>query len=343
MKNIFCVFILFTFLIACQQTPQKYTSEINFETMGTFGTVKIVSDTIIDEVKIAKDIDSIFIDFNFSLSTYINNSLISKYNNSEIVFFDDYIKTVFESSLNIFKETEGAFNPKVKPLFDYWKNIEVPSKNDSLYIDSLVNEIQNFNILKDSINSINNVTSKEEKNDYFVYPKKVDFSAIAKGYGVDVIAYYLDSLGYTNYMVDIGGEVNCKGKNQDDNFWRLGIEEPNEATRAVFEIVELKNKSMATSGNYRNFKVLENGQKIVHIINPKTGYPEISNLLSASIIADNCMEADAYATACMVMGVDTCFQFVLDHPELECYLIYSDENGNLQTKFTEGFGSSIVK
>ena len=137
--------------------------------------------------------------------------------------------------------------------------------------------------------------------------------------------------------------MHCKGKNEDGNFWRLGIEEPNEETRSIYEVVQLENRAMATSGNYRNFKVLENGQKVVHIINPKTGYPEISNLLSASILADDCMLADAYATACMVMGVDTCFQFVLNHPSLDCYLIYTDENGNLQSKCTDGFKKILVE
>lgn len=329
MKNIFYVFILITFLIACKQTPKKYTSEINFETMGTFGTVKIVSDSIIDEVKIAADIDSIFIDFNMSLSTYMDSSIISRHNRGEYVYFDDYLNHITTTSYRIFNETKGTFNPKVKPLFDFWKNTEVVG--DSSFVDSLVQAIQDFQFLY-YVDS-NDVT----------YPAKIDYSAIAKGYGVDIVAYYLDSLGHTNYMVDIGGEVNCKGKNQNDEYWRLGIEEPNETERNIYEVVELQNKAMATSGNYRNFKVLENGQKIVHIINPKTGYPEISNLLSASIIADNCMEADAYATACMVMGVDTCFQFVLDHPELEGFLIYSDEKGALQSKYTEGFGKVLVK
>ncbi len=99
---------------------------------------------------------------------------------------------------------------------------------------------------------------------------------------------------------------------------------------------------MATSGNYRNFHILENGQKVVHIINPRTGYPEASNLLSASIIAPDCMSADAYATACMVMGAESCFEFVLNHPELESYLIYSDKNGGLQTYVSEGFEEMLV-
>jgi len=341
MKNLFFISPLLLLFFTCYQTPQNYTADIHFETMGTFGTVKIVSDSVINEANIAKNIDSIFIDFNNSLSTYLDSSIISRHNRGEYVYFDDYLNHITTTSYRIFNETKGTFNPKVKPLFDYWKNTD--TIGNSVFIDSLVQEIKSFSLFYDTITLINPISLKSESTIKFKCSRKVDFSAIAKGYGVDVIAYYLDSLGYTNYMVDIGGEVNCKGKNKDGNYWRLGIEEPNENTRSVFEVVQLHDKAMATSGNYRNFKVLDSGQKIVHIINPKTGYPEISNLLSASIIADNCMEADAYATACMVMGVDTCYDFILNQPDLEAFLIYSDENGDLKTKITPAFKEFIVK
>ncbi len=340
MKNLFFILVLSALLFACNQTPQIYTSEINFETMGTFGTVKIVSDSIIDEVKITANIDSIFIDFNNVFSTYIDSSTISKFNKLDTgVFVCEFDFTdLFASSVKYAYETNYYFNPKVLPLIKYYgfSFEEGINEIDSHYVDSLVGSI-NLK-LEDEVELLLETYDLIKKSNI-----QLDFSAFAKGYGVDVIAYYLDSLGYSNYMVDIGGEVHCKGVNKDNNVWRLGIEEPNEATRAVFEVVQLENKAMATSGNYRNFKVLDNGQKIVHIINPKTGYPEISNLLSASIIADNCMTADAYATACMVMGVDTCFDFLLDHTELEGYLIYSDENGVLQSKYTEGFGENLIK
>ena len=328
------------FLVACKQTPKQYAAKIQFETMGTFGTVKLVDSFSIDDKKIARDIDSLFIHFNLSLSTYIDSSTLSRYNSGESVELDNYIYHCLNVSEKIFEETNGAFNPHRKAIFDYWKYLQGPI--DSSFIDSL--KMQSIYFLRyDTISLIDPVSLPEKHGVNAIFPIGLDFSAIAKGYGVDVIAFYLDSLGIENYMVEIGGEVHCKGKNEDGNFWRLGIEEPNEETRSIYEVVQLENRAMATSGNYRNFKVLENGQKVVHIINPKTGYPEISNLLSASILADDCMLADAYATACMVMGVDTCFQFVLNHPSLDCYLIYTDENGNLQSKSTDGFKKILVE
>ena len=306
--------------------------------MGTFGTVKLVSDSLaIDEVVLAKAIDSLLYDVNMGVSTYIENSTVSLSNTNNTLVktgvksYDQHFDKNLIKSFEIMEATNGVFNVFIKPLVDYWGFGDFEQRNllakDSATIDSIAHCIAYGDLLI------------EGKNEC----RKMDFSAIAKGYGVDVIAYYLESLGIQNYMVEIGGEVHCKGKNADGNFWRLGIEEPNEEMRSIYEIVQLDNKSMATSGNYRNFKILESGQKVVHIINPKTGYPEISNLLSASIIADDCMSADAYATACMVMGVDTCFQFLLNHSELEGYLIYSDEKGLMQVKATQGFKVMLVE
>ena len=289
--------------------------------MGTTGTVKYIYK---EKINYQKEIDSLLFAVNQSLSTYIKNSTISQFNNNEISLENAYktdklFAKNFDVSSEIWSNTNQLFNPGILPLVQYWK-VQNKTKNsyqlqiDSLKIDSIVSEINNSETWT-----------------------QLDFSAIAKGYGVDIIAEFLEEKSIENYMVEIGGEVHCKGKNYKNQYWKIGIEEPNEQKRKLFEIITLKDKSMATSGNYRNFKVLDSGQKIVHIINPKTGYPEISNLLSASIITDNCIDADAYATACMVMGLERCFEFVESQKELECFLIFSDDKGNLQTKISEGF------
>lgn len=298
--------------------------------MGTTGTIKYIS----KKQNFQKQIDSILVDVNMSLSTYIDSSVLSLYNTRKIsleeALKDEYFNFNYNTSQNIWQKTNRKFNPAIMPLVQYWK-VQNKSKNsfaltiDSLYIDSIVELIN-----KDDIFSRN-------------YKSSLDFSAIAKGYGVDIVANFLANKGIANYMVEIGGEVNCKGKNANNEFWKIGIEAPNEQERKLFDVAILENKSMATSGNYRNFKILDSGQKIVHIINPKTGYPEMSNLLSASIIADKCSIADAYATACMVMGKDSCYDFIISEPNLECYLIYSDKEGNLQTKISEGFKKYLPK
>jgi thiamine biosynthesis lipoprotein len=334
---ILSIFLLF----ACKPTSKQYTAEIQFETMGTFGIVKLVRDSLeINQDELSKGIDSLLLQVNMNFSTYIDSSLISRFNavDSGTIEINVAFADLIYAAEDYMIRTNFAFNPKILPLVRYYgfgDKIGTGSI-DSLYVDSLL-EIMGTYINKD-------MQLNEEIGEVFKYrPFQLDFSAFAKGYGVDVIAQYLENYGIQNYMVEIGGEVHCKGKNADGNIWRLGIEEPNEETRSIYEVVALNNKSMATSGNYRNFKILENGQRVVHIINPKTGYPEISNLLSASIVADDCMSADAYATACMVMGLDTCFQFLISHQELEGYLIYSDENGTLQTKLTDGFVKMIVE
>lgn len=339
MKNIALLFLLF--LVACQETPKQYIAEIQFETMGTYGTVKLLSDSIeINQIELAEGIDSLLDQVNLDFSTYIDSSQLSRFNaidSGTMELNAAFIKLLLAAETYMIY-SNFTFNPKILPLVKYYGFVNKAGTNtiDSAYVDSIVS------VMKTNLNM--DMDLNESVGEIFKYKAfELDFSAFAKGYGVDLVAYYLESKGFHNYMVEIGGEVHCKGKNADGNIWRLGIEEPNEETRTIYEVVQLDNKSMATSGNYRNFKVLESGQKVVHIINPKTGYPEISNLLSASIVADDCMSADAYATACMVMGLDTCFQFLLNHTELEGYLIYSDENGDLQSKLTEGFKKMIVE
>lgn len=316
MKQIIFFTIIIS-LLACEKPMVENT--VHVKTMGTTGTIKYISNNKTD---FKKQIDSLLLDVNMSVSTYIDSSTISKFNRQDSTFKKDrHFRINYVLSRDVYTKTKKAFNPGIYPLIQYWKVQNKETQSFKLKIDSqkIKNLVSDLNVEK------------------FYKLKQLDFSAIAKGYGVDEIAEFLDRENIEHYMVEIGGEVNCKGKNLKQEFWQIGIEEPNEEERKLFEIVSLNNKSMATSGNYRNFKILDSGQKIVHIINPKTGYPEISNLLSASIISNKCSISDAYATACMVMGKDSCYNFILSEPELECYLIYSDSKGNFQTKISKGF------
>lgn len=324
MKQIF-YFTVVLLLFSCE--PTLHENVVKVSTMGTTGTIKYISNA---PINYQKEIDSLLLDVNMSLSTYIDSSTISKFNKKEISLIeaaesDSYFKSNLTTAITVDNATGQLFNPAIMPLVKYWKVQNKKEETYGLKVDSL---------LIDSI--VTFINTPEMVN------KQLDFSALAKGYGVDIIAYFLEEKGIENYMVEIGGEVHCKGTNHTKQDWKIGIEEPNEQKRTLYQVVNVKDKSMATSGNYRNFKVLDSGQKIVHIINPKTGYPEISNLLSASIITDNCMEADAYATACMVMGTEKCFDFILSQEKLECYLIYSDEKGKLQTIISEGFKPFLV-
>lgn len=325
MKKKFIFLFLIGLFLSCEESMQE--NIVHVKTMGTTGTIKFISSK---KQNFQKEIDSLLLDVNMSLSTYIDSSTLSKFNSYEDrnnAKKDEHFRKNYHIARLIWEKTNRTFNPGIYPLVQYWKVQNKEENSYSLKVDSAI---------------VKSIVWHVNFKKFYLF-KKLDFSALAKGYGVDVVAEFLEEKGIENYMVEIGGEVHCKGVSLKKQIWKIGIEEPNEQERKLFDVVSLKDKSMATSGNYRNFKVLDSGQKIVHIINPKTGYPEISNLLSASVITDNCMEADAYATACMVMGVDTCFKFILSEPDLECYLIYSDKEGNLKTKISSGFKPYLIK
>ena len=172
---------------------------------------------------------------------------------------------------------------------------------------------------------------------------KLNFSAIAKGQAVDVVAEWLASQGMENFMVEIGGEVRAQGKNLDREFWTIGIEIPDEQIiNGLFDALYLENQGMATSGNYRNFRILEDGRKVAHTIDPLTGYPKMQTLLSATVIAPTCMIADAYATACMVLGKDKSIALIEADPSLQCYLIYANENGEIATYLSSGLKGKTI-
>ena len=170
----------------------------------------------------------------------------------------------------------------------------------------------------------------------------IDFSAIAKGYGVDEVGKLLEQKGIENFLVDIGGEITCRGLNDRGTPWTTGIEDPNVELleRKIKAIIEVTNKSIATSGNYRNFYI-KDGKKYAHTIDPHTGYPVEHFMLSTTVIANDCMTADAYATAFMVLGIDSAKVVINAHPEMDGYFIFSDNEGKIQTFMTDGFRSIL--
>jgi len=270
-------------------------------------------------------IDSILLEVDSSLSIYKDYSLISKLNKGKDIKTDTLFNAVFLGAQKVFQESEGNFDCSVSPLVNAWGFY-----NDKLG-DSLVIDSAKFrNILPyvgfDKIRLI---------ADSLVLPKgmSLDFNSIAQGYTVDVIAQFLESKGNSNYLVEVGGELLAKGKNADGNIWRVGVDKPSEDidTQERFQfILDLENKALATSGNYRKFYE-QDGLKYAHTINPFTGFPAQNRLLSVTVIHDNCMLADAYATAFMVMGVKQSKQFVKAHPEIEIYLVYTGKDGAWRT------------
>lgn len=273
--------------------------------------------------------------FNKSLSTYDKNSIISRINqNDSTVVLDDYFITCWNKAVEISKITNGAFDMTVAPVVNAWGfGFEETVKADSIKIDSLMQYVG-----YKKIHLLNNKISKKHPE------TMLDASAIAKGYGVDVAADLLELKGITNYMVEIGGEVRAKGENAKGNYWRIGIDKPIDDPMAINRqlqaVVNINNKSLATSGNYRQFYE-KDGIKYAHTINPKTGYPALSNLLSATVLANDCMTADAFATAFMVLGIEKSINLSTKLNEIEVYFIYSDSTKNYKTYASDGFTKSI--
>jgi FAD:protein FMN transferase len=276
------------------------------------------------------EVDSLLLSFDYSLSTYNPASLISKINsNTREVVLDTFFVTVLNRSLEIAKKTNGLFDVTIAPIVNAWgfgftKKAEVTPE--------LIDSLRQFTGFEKVWLEDNQLVKTDKR-------LMLDFNAIAQGYSVDVVGKYLQNQGIDNFMVEIGGEVFASGNKPEGKPWKVGIDTPKENLdeRELKAIIELNNRGLATSGNYRKYYE-ENGVKYSHTIDPRTGYPAMHNLLSATVIAKDCMTADAYATAFMVMGLEKSKEFINDNiePDLEALFIYSDEKGELKTYFTEG-------
>ena len=271
-----------------------------------------------------------------SLSTFNPNSVISRINSNEEVFPDELLLTVFNKAQEISEITGGAFDMTVAPLVNAWG---FGFKNKETITPELIDSLRQL------------VGYEKVRFEEGMIVKKnpgimLDGSAIAKGFAVDLVARYLDSQACTNYMVEIGGEVSARGINPSGKFWTIGISRPDENNPFdpgnLKAIVSLKNKALATSGNYRNFYE-EDGKKYAHTIDPHSGYPAQHSLLSATVLADDCMTADAFATAFMVLGLDKSIELSQQLDYLDVYFIYSDEGGKMKSYFSDGFKDLIQK
>ena len=235
---------------------------------------------------------------------------------------DKYFQEIFTKTTQIFNETNGYFDPTVGNLVNAWGFGPEKPLND--LDSSKVKELMRF-VGFDKVKLVDNEIIKEYSETYF------DFNSIGKGYGLDVIARFLESKGVENYLVEIGGELRLKGTKPTGKLWTIQLDDPNtDGSRSAYKKLNLTNISMASSGNYRKFRIAKNGEKYVHTINPKTGYATESNLLAATVIAElDCADVDAYATAFMAMGFEKTKKFLQDKPNLKVVLIYVDENGKL--------------
>lgn len=287
---------------------------------------------------IQSELEDVMHNFDNSLSTFVETSTISKINSNTNLSTDALFNTMFTKAQEISEQTNGAFDITVAPIVNLWGfgyEANIDSTISQSVIDSIL-EFTGYNLVKLKDNTL-------IKNDPRV---KLDASAIAKGLSVDMVAEHIESKGINDYLVEIGGEIRAKGLNPKGEEWTIGIDQPIDdpaaINRTILEVVKMTNKALATSGNYRNFYV-KDGVKYSHTIDPRTGYPVKHNLLSATVIAEDCMTADAWATACMVMGVEKSLDLINMNKNMAIYLIYNDTVGEMKTVFSKNFKSYLPK
>lgn len=281
------------------------------------------------------EIEELLANFEKSLSVYDNESIISRVNRNEDVEIDDYFYTVFSRAKEISAQTENTFDISAEPLFRAWgfsSQDKCPPNREQIeemrkYIGMDKISIKDRRIVKDHPNIVLNV------------------NAIAKGYSADIVALFLEQHECPNYLVEIGGEIRVRGENPHGEGWRIGIDRPSESNlipgQDMQAILQITNKGIATSGNYRQFYI-KNGEKITHTINPATGYPAQHNLLSTTVIANDCLTADAYATAFLVAGVDKSLEWINNNAEIEAIFI-CDEDGEYKMYCTPALEDKIIQ
>jgi thiamine biosynthesis lipoprotein len=329
---IYFAFILCIISCKTETDSKKRGQVINTKLSGpVFGTsFSVIYDS---ETNYMQQIDSLFRVVNQSMSTYMSESDISRLNRGDDVILDNHFHNVFRASKTIFEATRAAFDPTIGNVVNAWSFGADKNKflTDSLTINSLMLSV---GLQKVQIVPFQNGFKINKPNDTYL-----EFNAIAKGYGVDVIGEFLERKNIENYLVEIGGEIRVKGKNADKDLpWRVGLDEPRfDGGQSVYKAISLKDEAMATSGTYRKFNTDEKGKRFTHIINTKTGYPSKTNILSVSVIAEDCMTADAYATAFQAMGIENISLFLKSHPELKAFLIFENEQNEFETLSLNNF------
>lgn len=312
MKQTYVLFVaLFAaFLTACQSHDYQKNNGL------VFGTVYHVTYAFHEDLQ--PEIEKALMAVDQEFSMFNEESTVSHLNRGEDYPQSEMFKELYHLAQDVNKDTEGAFDITVAPLVNAWgfgfKHEQLPTEAQ---VDSLLQ-------IRDQL----------------------DFSAIAKGFGCDQVARMLDAKGVTDYMVEIGGEVVVKGQSPNATPWRIGVMKPVDDSLHIDgelqEVLSITDKAMATSGNYRNF-YYKDGKKYAHTIDPRTGYPVQLTLLSATVLADNCATADAYATSFMVLGVEKAKEILARHPELAAYLIYNGDDGKPVVWYTDNVKDLIAK
>lgn len=323
------VLIVGTIFIVKQQRDMPYQHNEGF----VFGTVYHI--TYQSDKDLQKEIEAELQKVDNSLSTFNKTSVISKVNTNQVVELDDMFIEVFNKAKAISKETDGLFDITVAPLVNLWGFGFKQGKTPSKYTIDSLKQIVGYE-------KVTLLSKNIKKKDRRIM---IDCSAIAKGYGSDVVARFLKNNDIKNFMIEIGGEIVVSGNSDNRVPWKIGVNKPVEdstkTNNEIQTVLNITNKAMATSGNYRNF-YYKGGKKYAHTIDPKTGYPVQHSLLSATVLAPDCATADAYATSFMVMGMEKAKQVLEKHKELWAYFIYTDTKGKLQVWYSPELEKKIM-
>lgn len=326
MKQFFLKIPLIAFLSIMFLNSCTKKEVVNFQgnSLGTYYSITYIGE---ENPQLPEQVDSILAEISHQFSIFDTTSILFRINRGDSIPFTTEMEEVFQISKKVSDQTNGAFDITVGPLVNLWGF----GKEKREHIDQ--KEI-------DSVMSFVGYTKMELKDQILIRkdPRiQLNFNAIAKGYAVDQVAHFLIRNGYPDCIVDIGGEVVSKGT-KDGKQWQIGIQTPTESSDGAIDaqyVFPMKNKAVATSGNYRNY-IEKGGERYSHIINPKTGKPEHSSLLSVSVIADDCVTADAYSTAFMVLGMEKSLAIVKKNPRLAVYFIY-DKKGKFEVKKSPNF------
>lgn len=321
--------IIGSVLIVAQQHAMPY----QHDTGMVFGTVYNM--TYQSDKDLKQDIEAELQKVDNSLSPFNKSSIISKINRNENPEVNDMFAEVFNLAEKVSGETGGAFDITVAPLVNMWgfgtKQFHRPDRES---VDSLMKFV-GFN----KVVMRNKHVQKQNPN------IQLDCSGIAKGYGCDVVARFFRSKGIKNFMIEIGGEIVTSGNNEKRLPWSIGVTKPTDdslqASQELQTVLNVTDKAMATSGNYRNF-YMDGNRKLAHTIDPHTGYPVQHSLLSSTVLASDCATADAYATAFMVLGIDKAKKVLEHHPELMAYFIYAGKDGKMQVWFSPSLKDKIA-
>ena len=313
--------------VSCSKNkPSQYRKIAGF----TQGTTYHITYEDKENKDLTRPVDSLLKIFDLTFSEYIPNSMVSRINNNDsTVVLNDMFIELYNKSVEISNETQGALDLTVGPLVHAWGfGQEKRLKMNQARVDSLLQFVGMHKIRIQGRKMIKDLPGI-----------RIDVNSIAQGYSVDVMYRYFETLGIKNFMIEIGGEVRTKGKNPKGGIWRIGVDKPDDGKGAPGQnlqtVILIDNKGITTSGNYRKY-FEEDGHKYSHIIDPHTGYPYKNSLLSVTVIAKDALTADGYDTPLMVLGLEGAKAVLKRHPELEAYMIYADENGQFQVEYTKG-------